>query len=55
MAGVINETYGIKSKMERIQIIAKAAENHSGLTGLKWEQINEELKIQSSQEATCIE
>lgn len=47
IAGVINARYESKSKTESIRIIAKAAEHH--MRELKWKEINEELRIQSSQ------
>lgn len=54
VTGVINATYGIKSKTERIQVIVKAAEHHLDMKGLKWEEVNDELRIQSSQETACV-
>lgn len=50
----MNATYGIKSKTERIQVIAKAAEHHLDKKGLKWEEVNDELRVQSSQETACM-
>ncbi|XP_067275529.1 uncharacterized protein [Pseudorasbora parva] len=54
IAGVINATAEIRSKTERIQIIVKAAIHHMGMTGLKWEEVRDELSVQSSQETTCV-
>ena len=54
IAGVINATCEIKSKTERIQIIVKAAEHHLGMRGLKWEEVNDELRVQSGQEVPCL-
>lgn len=53
LAGVINATFEIKSKTERIQVIVKAAEHHLNMIGLKWEGINDELRMQASQESVC--
>lgn len=52
IAGVINATHEIKSKTERIQVIVKAAEHHLDMIGLKWEEINDELRMQASQETS---
>lgn len=54
IAGVINATSEIKSKTERIQIIVKAAVHHLELVGLKWEEVRDELNVQSSQDLTCV-
>lgn len=54
IAGVINATFEIKSKTERIQVIVKAAEHHLDMIGLKWEEINDELRMQASQENSCV-
>lgn len=54
VAGVINATFEIKSKTERIQVIVKAAEHHLNMIGLKWEEINDELRMQASQENSCV-
>lgn len=50
IAGVINATAEVKSKTERIQIITKAAIQHLGMVGLKWEEIRDGLSVQASQE-----
>lgn len=50
IAGVINATMGVKSKTERIQIITKAAVNHLDFRGLTWEEVRNDLSIQTSQE-----
>ena len=44
----------MKSKTERIRVIVIAAEHHLGMSGLKQEKINDELKVQPSQETTCM-
>lgn len=54
IAGVINATAEVRSKTERIQIIVKAAIHHLDMAGLKWEEVRDELSVQSSQETTCI-
>lgn len=54
IAGVINATAEVKSKTERIQIITKAAIQHLGLIGLKWEEIREGLSGQPNQEAGSV-
>lgn len=54
IAGVINATAEVRSKTERIQIIVKAAIHHLDMTGLKWEEVRDELSVQSSQETTCV-
>lgn len=54
IAGVINSTAEVKSKNEKIQLIVKAAVNHLGLVGLTWEEVRENLTIQSSQEASWV-
>lgn len=54
IAGVINATYEIKSKTERIQVIVKAAVHHLDMIGLRWEEVRDELSIQSSQETACV-
>lgn len=41
IAGVINATAKIRSKMERIQIIVKAAIHHLEMAGLKWEELRD--------------
>lgn len=46
IAGVINATYEIKSKTERIQVIVKAAVHHLDMIGLRWEEVRDELSIQ---------
>lgn len=50
IAGVINATAEVKSKTERIQIIAKAAIQHLDMLDLKWEEIRDCLAVHSSQE-----
>lgn len=50
IAGVINATAEIKSKMERIQIIVKAASHHLDMRDLRWEEIRDELSLQMRQE-----
>lgn len=52
IAGVIHATAEIQSKMERIQIIAKAAIQHLGMVGLKWEEIRDGLIVKPSQEGS---
>lgn len=52
IAGVINATAEIRSKTERIQIIVKAAIHHLDMKGLKWEEVRDELSVQSSQETS---
>lgn len=54
IAGVINATNEIKSKTERIQVIVKAAVYHLDMIGLRWEEVRDELSIQSSQESACV-
>ncbi len=50
IAGVVNATMEVKSKMERIQIIVKAAAHHLDVTGLTWEEVRSDLSAQASQE-----
>lgn len=50
IAGVINAIMGIKSKTERIQIIVKPAVQHLNIRGLTWEEVRNDLSIQTSQE-----
>lgn len=51
IAGVINATSEVRSKTERIQIITKAAIQHLGMLGLKWEEVRDGLSVaQLSQE-----
>lgn len=54
VAGVINATYEIKSITDRIQVIVKAAEHYLDTIGLKWEEVIDELRVQSSQVAVCV-
>lgn len=54
IAGVINSTAEVKSKNDKIQLVVKAAINHLGLVGLTWEEVRENLAIQSSQEASWV-
>ncbi len=41
-------------KTERIQIIVKAAIHHLDMTGLQWEEVRDELSVQSSQESARV-
>lgn len=50
IAEVINATAEVKSKTERIQIIAKAAIQHLGMLDIKWKEIRDCLAVHSSQE-----
>lgn len=54
IAGVINSTAEVKSKNDQIQLVVKAAINHLGLVGLTWEEVRENLAIQSSQEVSWV-
>lgn len=54
IAGVINSTAEVKSKNDKIQLVVKAAINHLGLVGLTWEEVRENLAIQSSQEVSWV-
>lgn len=45
VAGVINATAEVKSKTDRIQIITKAAVQHLGMVGLKWEEVRDGLCV----------
>jgi len=40
----------LSQNRKRIQVIVKAAEHHLDMIGLKWEEINDELRMQASQE-----
>lgn len=51
IAGVINSTAGVEPKTQKIQLIVIAAVHRLGLTGLTWEEVRDELKARSSQEA----
>ncbi len=53
IAGVINSTADVKSKNYKIQLV-KAAVNHLGLIGLTWEEVRENLAIQSSQDVPWV-
>ena len=39
IAGAINSTAKVESKMERIQLIVKAVGRHLSMTGLTWEEV----------------
>ncbi len=54
IAGVINSTADVKSKNDKIQLVVKAAVNHLGLIGLTWEEVRENLAIQSSQDVPWV-
>lgn len=54
IAGVINATAEVKSKTDRIQIIAKAAIQHLGMGGLKWEEIRDGLSVASASQEGSI-
>lgn len=44
------DSMGIESKTERIQMIVKAAVHHLDIRGLTWEEVRNDLSIQTSQE-----
>lgn len=54
IAGVINATAKVKSKTDRIQIITKAAIEHLGMLGLKWEEIRDGLSVASASQEGSI-
>ena len=44
IASVINNTAGVESKRQKIQLIVKAAVHHLGLVGMTWEEVRDELR-----------
>lgn len=54
IAGVVNATAEVKSKTDRIQIITKAAIQHLGMWGLKWEEIRDGLCVTSASQEGSI-
>ncbi len=54
IADVINSTADVKSKNDKIQLVVKAAVNHLGLIGLTWEEVRENLAIQSNQDVPWV-
>ena len=55
IAAAINATAESKSRSHRLQFVVRAAIDHLGMGGLKWEKVEAELKQQSSQETErCI-
>lgn len=54
IAGVINSTAEVKSKIDKIHLVVKPAINHLGLVGLTWEEVRENLANQSSQDTSWV-
>ena len=44
IASVINNTAGVESKRQKIQLIVEAAVHHLGLVGMTWEEVRDELR-----------
>ena len=51
---VMTATADVKCKTERIQMIVKAAVHHLDTRGLRWEEVRDELRVQASQDTSCI-
>ena len=43
IAGVINRTAEVKSETEKIELIVEAAGRHLSMTGLTWEEVQDDL------------
>ena len=50
IVAAINSTAESKSKTTSTQYIVRAAVDHLGMVGLKWEEVDAEIKQQSSQD-----